>query len=285
MSEIADELSASAMATLEGSFAARKVVGEESIVGADSSWREAKDGDLGKKVEPCLANCVEVDLPDNHDHPAIVSGGGPSVAPALEAYKSLRRKLMNIRADQGVRSVAVTSAAPSDGKTVTAFNLAYCCAQLDAVRVLLIDADLRTQALSDLFTKLPAVGLRDVLSGMATYENAIVRTASPNLYMMGAGTSTKAPAELLSTDKWDQFIQWANQSFDLVVVDSVPVGIVVDFDLIASGCDGVLVVVRALKSSRKTLRTALDQIETKKIIGVVWNGFHQSSSSKDYLYG
>jgi capsular exopolysaccharide synthesis family protein len=229
-----------------------------------------------------LAHGTGIKLPKNGGQPIVVAGGD-FMAPAIEAYKSLRTRVMRAQASRGIRSVAVTSAAPSEGKTLTTLNLACCCAQLENTPVLLIDADLRTRGLTALIGNLPAVGLANVLSGTASREEAISKTDMPNLYVMGAGKSDTPPTELFSADKWLQFMEWATASFKLVLMDSLPVGTVTDYDLIEAGCDGVLMVVRALSARRQALESALEQVDPKKMLGVVWNGANRSE--RDYTYG
>lgn len=238
---------------------------------------------VGAGASPKLAGirfdtCSEVALPKNCDSPMVVLGGGPAVALAAEAYKSLRTRLAGIQAARGIRSVAVTSAAQSDGKTLTSFNLACCCAQLDATQVLLIDADLRTRGLTRLIGRLSQRGLANVLDGSAPFEHAIATTNVPNLCIMGAGSSGTEPAELFSSDTWKEFIEWASDRFKLVLVDSLPVGSVTDYDLIAAACDGTLVVVRAQKTLTEALEQAIERIEPRKLIGVVWNAAQETKS-------
>jgi capsular exopolysaccharide synthesis family protein len=189
----------------------------------------------------------------------------------LDSYKSLRTRLIRLRGSRSINSVVITSASPADGKTITAYNLACCTAQLEETPVLLIDADLRTHALTSLIGTLPPTGLAEVLKGTATYAEALVRTDLPNLFVIGAGHGDTESAELLSTDRWEQFMRWANSTFKLVLVDSLPVGLVSDFDLIAGACDGVMMVVRAFSTSRAMLEAAVVQIDPKKMLGVVWN--------------
>jgi capsular exopolysaccharide synthesis family protein len=231
-----------------------------------------------------LANRPKITLPKDASLP-LVTNDGNAVSPAVEAFKSLRTQLMKLRTNRGVRSVAIASPAMSDGKTLTTFNLACTCAQLEETPVLLIDSDLRTRGLTNLIGKMPAVGLADVLAGTASYEDAIVRTDIPNLYIMGAGTVGDVPAaELFSTDRWQQLVNWASDLFKMVLVDSLPVGGVTDVDLIAEGCDGILVVVRALKTSQRALTEAFGHLDSKKVLGVVWNSARRSVNAY-YGYG
>jgi capsular exopolysaccharide synthesis family protein len=170
---------------------------------------------------------------------------------------------------------------PSDGKTLTAFNLACACAQLEETSVLLVDADLRTRGLSQLIPDLPSGGLANYLAGTGECENIALRTNLNGLFVVGAGESETSPAELFSRGRWQQFLNWAKSQFKLVIVDSLPVGVVADSDLITGACDKVLIVLRALKASRTALEDALGHLDTNKILGVVWNG---AQKSPDY-YG
>jgi capsular exopolysaccharide synthesis family protein len=180
-----------------------------------------------------------------------------------------------------VRSLVVTSAAHADGKTVTIFNLACSCAQLEDVPVLLVDADLRTQGLSRLIGNLADVGLTDVLSGSTPCEDVAIKSNLGDLWVVGAGTSKISPAELFSTARWLQFVIWARKHFKVILFDSPPVSVVADFDLIASACDGVLLVVRALKTPREDLEESLRKLDAKKVVGVVWNG---APKPRNYYY-
>ena len=231
-----------------------------------------------------LADCPKIELPKNRDNPVVVMGGsGSSAAAASDAYKSLRTKLIKLQASRAIRSVAITSASQADGKTLTAFNLACCTAQLEDTSVLLVDADLRTHALTTLVGHSPTIGLAEVLKGTAAYEDAIVRTNVPNLYVIGAGDGDADSSELLSNDRWEQFMRWASRTFKLVLVDSLPVGVVADFELIGAACDGVVVVARALRTSRGALGNAIKQIDPKKLLGVVWNA-HPVVKGNYYVY-
>jgi len=200
----------------------------------------------------------------------------------LEAYKSLRTRLLKSQASQGFRAVAVTSVGRAEGKTLTAFNLACCCAQVENLSVLLIDGDLRSRSLTKLIHRMPAAGLADVMAGKASCEEAVGRTEMANLFVMGAGTSDAQPAELFSTDRWSQVIRWARHHFKLVLVDALSMGALTDFELIAPECDGILMVVRARSTPRESLKAAMEQIEANKLIGVVWNG--SDSENGESLY-
>jgi capsular exopolysaccharide synthesis family protein len=227
-------------------------------------------------------NCHKIELPKFGDEP-VVTGGNATVSPAIEAYKSLRSRLMKARDSRGISAVVVTSTTHSEGKTITAFNLAYCCAQLEDTPVLLVDADLRSQGLTVLTNNQLQYGLRDALSNAVPYASAVVATDVPNLYLMGAGGGNESPTELLSGASLSQLIAWARESFKIVLIDAPPIGVVADFNLIEAACDGSLIVTRAHKTTQQALEEALGQADPKKVLGVIWNEAKQPS--KGYAYG
>ncbi len=164
----------------------------------------AASGDLG---ESRLGQCRKMKIP------AVGKllgqfGGGPALEAAEESYRALRTRLLRARSAQGLRSVVVTSATPGEGKTLTSLNLSLCCAQLHDLRVLLIDADIRTSGLSRTLGFPPGPGLVDVLSGKCEPRDAILATDIPNLYALGSGSHTTQPAELFATSHWQEFISW-----------------------------------------------------------------------------
>jgi tyrosine-protein kinase Etk/Wzc len=230
-----------------------------------------------------FASGPRIKLPKYGSEP-VATGGGLAVAEAVEAYKSLRSKLMKARESRGMRSMVITSTAHSEGKTLTAFNLAYCCAQLEDTPVLLVDADLRAQGLTALTGNQQQCGLRDVLGNGAPYASATVASDVPGLYLMGAGEGSESPAELFSGAGWSQLIAWASESFKLVLVDSPPIGIVADFNLIEAGCNGSLIVVRAHRTTQRALEEALGQIDSKKVVGVIWNEDDRRPEGYSYNY-
>jgi len=239
----------------------------DHVTASSESNRQFPD----EMAQPCLPDLPRILLPRENSKPLITTSSRYSEE-ALEAYKGLRTRLLKSQANQEFRSVVITSVGRSDGKTLTAFNLACCCAQVENFTVLLIDSDLRTRSLTQLIGELPPVGLADVMSGTASCEQAIVKTDEPNLYIMGAGSSDVPAPELFSTEKWSQVIRWSRHRFKMVLVDALSIGAFADFELIAPECDGILMVVRARNTSREDLKLAVEQLDPKRLIGIVWNG-------------
>ena len=228
-----------------------------------------------------LTNVPQVAVPRDRGK-ALVTANDRHAKEALEAYKSVRTRLLRSQANQGFRTIAVTSVGRSEGKTLTAFNLACCCAQVENISVLLIDGDLRNRSLTKLIGRLPSVGLSDVMSRGVSCEEAIVRTDVPNLFVMGAGSGEVASTELFSTEKWGQLIRWSRSHFKIVMVDTLSMGAVADFELIAPECDGMLLVVRARSTPREALKMAIDQLDANKLIGIIWNGSDSDKGNACY---
>src|SRR5713226_2129240 len=171
----------------------------------------------------------KVHLARSSDSP-VIHAGSESTEEALESYRALRTRLMRLQAEQGIRSVVMSSALPGEGKTLTTLNLALCCAQLQDHRVLVIDADLRTRGLSGLLGQPAGPGLGEILANQAQFDECIFATDLPNLYILCAGASKAPPAELFAEKRWKEFIGWCSESFKLVLVDSPPILPLADFE-------------------------------------------------------
>jgi capsular exopolysaccharide synthesis family protein len=211
-------------------------------------------------------------------------GGSDSLKSAQESYRSLRTRLLRQKSIDKLRSFVITSSTQGEGKTLTAANLALCCAQLHEVRVLLIDGDIRSHGLTRLLHLQGKAGLANVLEGKRDPSEALLATDCGNLSVMGCGSSDLPPAELLASAKWKELMEWSRQYFELVIVDSPPVLNLADVELISSFCDGILVVVRAQQTRREVLQSSVAQLDSKKIVGVVFNGTKGGRHSYDYAY-
>jgi capsular exopolysaccharide synthesis family protein len=207
-----------------------------------------------------------------------------SLGAAAESYRALRARLLRFKTSQELRSVQLTSATASEGKTMTAFNLAVFCAQLHEMSVLLLDADLRSQGLTRILKGPTSPGLAEVLSGQTEPEKAILATDVTNLYVLPAGKSIVAPPELFAGHRWQDFMTWCNEKFKLIIVDSPPVLGLSDSELISASCDSILMVVRARRAERDLLKKAVLQLDAKKLLGLVYNG-DEHGKKHSYYYG
>jgi protein-tyrosine kinase len=210
--------------------------------------------------------------------------GSPPSAPAVEAYRSLRTRVMRLQASKGIGSIMLTSSVPSEGKTATALNLALSCAQLGDLRILLVDADLRSRGLTRLLEIPGGPGLSDVLSGKSLVEDVVLTTEHENLSVIGAGSSSNNPAELFASAQWSEFAQWGKKSFGIILIDAPPIHSLADAELIGAACDGALIVVRAFSTSREMAQKCAVRLDKKKLMGIVFNGLPSGGAEGRYSY-
>lgn len=231
-----------------------------------------------------LENCRSIRLPRTEEKSFLVTQYNPAMQAAVEAYRTLRTRLVKQQTRTGARSLVVSSAMQGDGKTLTAFNLALCYANIQDWPVLLVDADLRTRGLSRLMGDPESPGLAKILEENSPCQSAVLRTDVPNLYVLPAGETTASPSELFSGPQWKEFIGWATESFRLVLIDSPPVLNLADFELIAAPAESVMVVVRSRKTARESLTKVLSQMDPRKLAGVVFNAAEEAADKDYYRY-
>lgn len=190
---------------------------------------------------------------------------------ASEAVKRLRTNVVFSGAD--VKVIGLTSCYELDGKTTVSFNLAASLAQTGK-KVVLLDTDLRKSILIHYAERNTRIsGLGHYLSGMADVEDIICATDVPNFNIIFAGARVPNPAELLGSDRFTTLIHSLRESFDYVIVDTPPLGRVVDCAIMSPMLDGILIVVNAQRNSYKIVRNVKSQLERAngKIIGIVLN--------------
>lgn len=230
-------------------------------------------------AEARLQDCAKVQIGNGHSARLVLEQHDSAQA-ALEAYRGLRTKLMRAQSESGLRSIAITSSLPSEGKTLTAMNLALCYSQLPDQRVLVIDADLRTKGLTKLLGQADKAGLAEVLAGRTTPDTAVLATNHSNLFVLPAGTIVNPPAEHFTGTRWAELLGWCSETFKVIIVDTPPVRPMTDFDLISTACDGIVVVVRAHHTERELFQKTTSALDAKKILGVVLNA--AEVATKDY---
>ncbi len=230
-------------------------------------------------AEVRLQECSKVQIGNDHSGRLVLEQHDSAQA-ALEAYRGLRTKLMRLQSESGLRSLAITSSLPNEGKTLTAMNLALCYSQLPDQRVLVIDADLRTKGFTQLLGQPGRAGLAEVLADQMSPDAAVLATNHSNLFVLTAGSIAKPPAEHFTGTRWADLLGWCSETFKVVIVDTPPVRPMTDFDLISTACDGIVMVVRAHRTGREVLEKTASALDAKKFLGVVING--AEIASKDY---
>lgn len=189
-----------------------------------------------------------------------------------EAFREIRTSVVFSSADEGARSVLVTSTEPSEGKSVVAANLAISLAHA-GLRVMLIDADLRKPRLHELMKAKQDPGLSSLLVGRVKASDVVLTTSTANLWMIPAGPNPPNPAELLGSTRFMNLLKSLGEHFDWVVIDSPPVMAVTDPSVIAFRTTGVIFVIGSEQVNRHKALTAVQKLQASKakILGAILN--------------
>jgi capsular exopolysaccharide synthesis family protein len=189
-----------------------------------------------------------------------------------EKYRSIRTALLLSSADNPLRTIAVTSAMPKEGKTATVANLSVTLAQ-SGKTVVLVDADLRRPRLHRIFKVKNTYGLTTYLTDSVELRKVIKPTEVPDLYVINAGPLPPNPAELLGSEKMEKFINMLKAECDYLLFDLPPMLDISDALVLGAKVDGVIMVVRGDSTTREALKTARERLEMLKIrtVGVVIN--------------
>jgi len=189
-----------------------------------------------------------------------------------EAFREVRTSVMFSSADEGPRSVLVTSTQPSEGKSVIAANLAVSLANA-GLRVLLMDADMRKPRQHDLMKTKQDPGLSSLLVGRAKANEVVQKTTTANLWVMPAGPNPPNPAELLGSTRFMNLVASLGEHFDWLVLDSPPVMAVTDAAVVAHRTTGVVFVVGSEQVDRHKALTAVHKLQASKakVLGAVLN--------------
>ncbi|EJV70010.1 tyrosine protein kinase [Bacillus mycoides] len=190
-----------------------------------------------------------------------------------EQYRSIRTNIQLSSSIHKSRTIVITSPRYGEGKSTITVNLAVSIAQ-KGEKVLVIDANLRTPTIHEMFGVENTIGLTDILSGKTTLEGAVKKTEMESLDVLTSGPIPFNPSEVISSDVMDMLIQKAMGRYDIILFDSSPVLEVTDTSVLADKCEGVLLVIRYNRTVNE------DALETKRalsftksrILGAILNG-------------
>ncbi|MGA8028150.1 MAG: CpsD/CapB family tyrosine-protein kinase [Bryobacteraceae bacterium] len=207
----------------------------------------------------------------------------PREAPA-EEFRTLRTRLNHLQTLQPLHTLVVTSASPAEGKSFTAMNLAVTQAQLAGRRVLLADFDFRRPTVDKTFQIGPSPGITDYLLGKASLREVIRKIGDTGLYVMTAGQSVINPLELLNLNECKELINSVRNHFDWVILDSPPLLFAADGNLLATMCDGTILVVRIGTTTFDSVTRALQSLCENNVLGIVVNGARRGELYSKYTY-
>jgi polysaccharide biosynthesis transport protein len=207
----------------------------------------------------------------------LVGGRSPLISETVaqdfaEAFREIRTNVVFSSADEGPRSVLVTSTQPSEGKSVVSVNLAVSLAR-SGLRVLLLDADMHKPRLHDLTGVQQEPGLSNLLVGRAKPGDVVWKTSTANLWVIPAGPIPPDAAELLGSTRFMDLLRTFGHHFEWVVIDSPPVMAVTDPAVVANRSTDVLFVIGSEQVSRRRALTAVQKLQAAhgKILGAVLN--------------
>lgn len=214
-------------------------------------------------------------------------------SPTAEAYRALRSSILLSAIDNPLRTLVITSAFMSEGKSTLSANIAVMLAQRGE-RVLIVDADLRRSTLHLLFgLRRPAQGLTNLLSRQ-TDESVILHpvTQVPSLAYLPAGAVPPNPAELLASHRMAEMMRQWSEQYDRVIIDTAPILAVSDSLAPAARADSVLLVVRAGVTRKKALMRTREMLRrvNAHLLGAVVNDIDMRKDSYydysgPYTYG
>ncbi len=205
---------------------------------------------------------------------------------AAEAYRTLRTNLQFSSLDTPLRSLVVTSAVATEGKTTTAANLAVVMAQAGK-RVVLVDGDLRRPSVHRLFDLTNETGLTTALvEDLSALSGSLRESGVENLRVLTAGPVPPNPQELLGSQRMEDLLHKLEEEVDAIVLDTPPTLIVADANVLAARTDGVLVVVNTGRTRRAAVQQAVDGLRQvgAHLLGGVLNMVDTRGRRSSYYY-
>lgn len=206
----------------------------------------------------------------------------PRNSPICESYRLLKASIDKKRNNGKV--ILVTSLQPGEGKTMTSLNIANVYAW-SGMRVLLLDGDLRRVTLRKAFPNAPTHGLIDWMKEVdIDWRQYVVKDVQDNLDYLPGGTPDLSASELLDLDHFRNILEELKNEYDVIIVDSAPVGPIVDTLIMAKHVDSVVLVARTCKTSVPAVNHAINLLKDTNLIGFVQNGVTATSRRFNY-YG
>ena len=175
-----------------------------------------------------------------------------------------------------LKVLSISSVKPGEGKSTTSTNIAWAFARA-GYKTLLVDADIRNSVMSGVFKSREKItGLTDFLAGTADLSNGLCDTNIENLFVIQAGPVSPNPTALLQSENFATMINTLRKYFDYVIVDTAPIGMVIDAAIIAQKCDASILVTAAGETKRRDILKAKEQLEQTgtSFLGVVLNKFN-----------
>ncbi len=203
------------------------------------------------------------------------SRSGPFVSdtdsPRTEALRQVRTLLQSAAAERSLKTLAVTSAVPGEGRSSTTCSLALLFAETGQ-RVLVVDAELRRPRLATFLGREDSAGLSTVLTGGATVDQ-VIQPWGAGLWLLAGGQRPPNPSELLSSPRMTEVVDEVRRRFDVVIFDCPPLLPVTDGEVVAARADGTVLVVRSARTTGAQVTAAVRALHAVNatLLGCVLN--------------
>jgi capsular exopolysaccharide synthesis family protein len=197
---------------------------------------------------------------------------------ASEQFRTLRGRIDSLATQQLIKTVAVVSANPDEGKSTASINLAIVTSMSVGRKVLLVDCDLRRPKIHTSLGLEPVVGLGEVLTGKASVEDAIMRADGISLDVLPVRSRPSNPSELLASDAMKETIEKISGLYDQVIFDTPACLGLPDAKTITELSDGIVLVVRAATTPKQDIETVLEILDQRRVLGLLLNGVVPGSS-------
>jgi polysaccharide biosynthesis transport protein len=204
----------------------------------------------------------------------------PQNVAAMEQCRVIRSRLRDVMRTKRLKTIMLTSAAASEGKTLMSCNLAFAFSQLENTRVLLVDADMRKPAVAAFLGMKGNKGLGTFLTGGDEFEDVCWRL-NPKLDVVPTQELIEDAAELLHSTRMQQFLAHAAAVYDVVLIDGPPLFPIVDAQVLSGIVDGAVLVVRAGNTQFSLASQAADVLKNK-LLGSVLNRVQKPSDDSYY---
>ena len=203
-------------------------------------------------------------------------------SPISEAYRTVRTNLQFSNIDCNLKVIGITSSGPAEGKTTTASNLAETFAQTGK-KVLIIDADLRKPRVHKVFNVSNQRGLTNVLVDFSLLDD-VLQHGGTNVHILTSGPIPPNPSELLASKTFDQLLLKLQEQYDVIIVDTPPVGLVTDAAILSTKLNGMILVTASGKANIDNVKHAKELLEqvNANILGCIMT--MMPVNKKDY-YG
>lgn len=201
---------------------------------------------------------------------------------AAEQFRTLRGRIDSLATQRPIKTVAITSANPDEGKSTASINLAAVTSMSVGRKVLLMDCDLRRPKIHRSLGIEPSSGLAEVLLGLSTFDDAVVRVDGLSLDVLPVRTPPANPSELLASVEMRRLMEEISSRYDQIILDTPACLGLPDAKTVTELCDGIILVVRADVTPREDVQTVLEILDRGRMLGLLLNGIEPNRQQYGY---